>query len=159
MPKPLTVWITTNCGKFFKGWEYQTTWPASWEICMQVKKQLLKLDIDSPMDCREIKPVNPKGNQSWIFIYWKDWCWSWSSNTLATWCKEPTHWKRPCYWERLKAGGEEDDRGWGDWMASPTRWHEFEQDPGVGEGQRSLACCGPWGRKESDTTEQLNWKV
>ena len=45
-PKPLSVWITTNCGKFFKRWEYQTTWPASWEICMQVKKQQLKLDMD-----------------------------------------------------------------------------------------------------------------
>ena len=42
MPKPLTLWITTNCGKFFKRWEYQTTWPASWEICMQVKKQQLE---------------------------------------------------------------------------------------------------------------------
>ena len=42
-PKPLTVWITTNCGKFFKRWEYQTTWPASWEVCMQVKRQQLKL--------------------------------------------------------------------------------------------------------------------
>ena len=46
MPKPLTVWITTNCGKFWKRWEYQTTWPASWEICMQVKKQLLELDVE-----------------------------------------------------------------------------------------------------------------
>ena len=45
MPKPLTVWITINCGKFFKRWEYQTTWPASWETCMQVKKQLLELDM------------------------------------------------------------------------------------------------------------------
>ena len=44
MPKPLTVWITTNCGKFFKRWEYQTTWCTSWEICMQVKKQQLELD-------------------------------------------------------------------------------------------------------------------
>ena len=44
MPKSLTVWITTNYGKFFKRWEYQTTWPASWEICMQVKKQQLELD-------------------------------------------------------------------------------------------------------------------
>ena len=44
--KPLTVWITTNCGKFFKRWEYQTTWPASWEICMQVRKQQLELDMD-----------------------------------------------------------------------------------------------------------------
>ena len=46
MPKTLTVWITTNCGKFFKRWEYQTTWPASWEICTQVKKQQLKLDME-----------------------------------------------------------------------------------------------------------------
>ena len=45
MPKPLTVWITTNCGKFWKKWEYQTTWPASWEICMQVRKQQLELDM------------------------------------------------------------------------------------------------------------------
>ena len=45
-PKPLTVWITTNCGKFFKRWEYQTTWLASWEICMQIKKQQLEPDIE-----------------------------------------------------------------------------------------------------------------
>ena len=54
-------------------------------------------------------------------IHWKDWCWSWNSNTLATWCEEPIHWKRPWYWERLKAGGEGDNRGDG-WMASLTRW-------------------------------------
>ena len=46
MPKPLTVWITANCGKFFKRWEYQTTWPASWEICVQAKKQQLELDME-----------------------------------------------------------------------------------------------------------------
>ena len=46
MPKPLTVWITINCGKFWKIWEYQTTWPASWEICMQVRKQQLELDME-----------------------------------------------------------------------------------------------------------------
>ena len=46
MPKSLTVWITTNCGKFFKRWEYHTPWPASWEICMQVKKQQLELDME-----------------------------------------------------------------------------------------------------------------
>ena len=53
-------------------------------------------------------------------IHWKDWCWS--SNTLATWCEEPTRWKRPWCWERLKAGGEGDDRGQDGWMASPTQW-------------------------------------
>ena len=46
MPKPLTVWITINCGKFGKRWEYQTTWPASWEICMQARKQQLELDVE-----------------------------------------------------------------------------------------------------------------
>ena len=55
-------------------------------------------------------------------IHWKDWCWSWSSNILATWCKELTHWKRLWCWERLKAGEEGDNRGWDGWMASPTRW-------------------------------------
>ena len=55
-------------------------------------------------------------------VHWKDWCWSWSSNTLATWCEELTHWKRPWCWERLRAGGEGDDRGWDGWMASPTQW-------------------------------------
>ena len=49
MPKSLTVWITTNCGKFWKKWEYQTTWPASWEICMQVKKQELELNMNSKL--------------------------------------------------------------------------------------------------------------
>ena len=57
-----------------------------------------------------------------LYIYCKDWCWSWNSNTLATWCEELTHWKRPWCWEGLEAGGEGDDRGWDGWMASPTQW-------------------------------------
>ena len=52
----------------------------------------------------------------------KDWCWRWSSSPLATWWEEPTHWKRPWCWERLKAGGEGDDRGWDGWMASWSQW-------------------------------------
>ena len=52
----------------------------------------------------------------------KDWCWSWNCNTLATWCEELTHWKRPWCWEGLGARGEGDDRGWDGWMASLTRW-------------------------------------
>ena len=60
--------------------------------------------------------------ESVLGVHWKDWCWSWNSNTLATWCKELTYLKRPWCWERLKAGGEGDDRGWDDWMASPTQW-------------------------------------
>ena len=72
-----------------------------------------------PLDCKEIQPVHPKGDQSWMFIGRTDA--EAETNPLATWCKELTHWKRPWYWERLKAG-EGDDRGWDGWMASPTRW-------------------------------------
>ena len=53
-------------------------------------------------------------------IHWKDWCWT--SNTLATWYEEWIHWKGPWYWGRLRAGGEEDERGWNGWMASSTQW-------------------------------------
>ena len=61
-------------------------------------------------------------SRSVLGVHWKDWCWNWNSNTLATSCKELTHWKRPCCWEILGAGGEGDDRGWDGWMASLTRW-------------------------------------
>ena len=53
---------------------------------------------------------------------WKDWCWRWNSNTLATWCEELTHFKRPWCWERMSASGEGNDRGWDGWMASLTQW-------------------------------------
>ena len=92
---------------------------------------VLKQTLESPMDCKEMKPVHPKGNQSWIFI--GDWCWSWNSNILATWCEELIHLKRPWCWKRLKANGEEeinlknkkengDNRGWEGWVASPMWW-------------------------------------
>ena len=55
MPKPLTVWIIINCGKFWKRWEYQTTWPASWEICIQLKKQQLELDMEQQTDSKSGK--------------------------------------------------------------------------------------------------------
>ena len=94
------------------------------------------------------KPVRPKGNQSWISL--EDWCWSRSSNSLATWWEEPTHWKRSCCWERLKAGGDTNNRGWDGWVYHWLNGHEFEHTPGDSKGQGSLACCHPWDRKESD---------
>ena len=73
------------------------------------------------------------------------------------WCEKLTHWERLWCWERLKAG-EGDDGGWDGWIASLIQWtYEFEQFPDAGDGQGSLACCSPWGCKESDMTEQLNW--
>ena len=98
-------------------------------------------------------PTSPSYRKSVLNIHCKDWCWSWNSNTLATWCKELTLLKRPWCWERLKAGGEGDD---GDEMVGwhhQLDGHEFEQALVVGDGQRSLVCCSPWGRNESD----LEW--
>ena len=67
-------------------------------------------------------PTSPSWRRSVLGVHWKDWCWSWNSSTLATWCKELTHWKGPWCWEGLGAGGERDDRGWDGWMASLTQW-------------------------------------
>ena len=77
-------------------------------------------------------------------IHWKDWCWSWNANNLATWCEELTHWKRPwclAIWGQEKGMTEDEMVGWYHWLNG----HEFEQAPGVGDGQGSLVCCSPWG--------------
>ena len=76
---------------------------------------VLEKTLESPLDWKEIKPINPKGNQPWIFIRTD----AESSNTLATWCEESTHWKRPWCWERLTADGKGDNRGW-EWLESFT---------------------------------------
>ena len=119
---------------------------------------VLEKTLESPLDCKEIQLVHSKGNQFWMFI--------WRTDVeveipvlLVTWCEELTHLKRPGCWERLKAGGEGDDKGWDGWMASPTRWTNFEWTPGVDDGQGGLACCNSWGLKELDTTERLNWII
>ena len=89
-------------------------------------------------------------------VHWKFWCWSWNFNTLATWCKELTHLKRPWCWERLMVGGEGNNRGWDGWWHQRLNWHEFGWSPAVGDVQGGLACCSSWDRKELDTTEWLN---
>ena len=65
---------------------------------------------------------NKKKKYQLLSVHWKDWWWSWNSNTLATWCEELTHLKTPWCWERLRTGGEGDDRGRDGWTASPTQW-------------------------------------
>ena len=100
-------------------WEldYEESWvPKNWCFWTVV----LENTLESPLDCKEIQLVHPKWNQSWIFVGRTD-ADTKNSNTLATWCKL-THLKRLWCWERLKAGGEGDDRGWDGWMASPTWW-------------------------------------
>ena len=100
-------------------WEldHKAGWaPKNWYFWTVV----LEKTLESPLDCKEINHSILK--KSALNIHWKDWCWSWNSNTLATWYEELTHWKRPWCWERLKAGGKGGDRGWDGWMASPSQW-------------------------------------
>ena len=66
--------------------------------------------------------TSQSSKKSVLNIHGKDWCWSWSSSILASWHEELTNWKKPWCWERLKVGGEGDDRGWDGWKASPTQW-------------------------------------
>ena len=99
---------------------------------------------------KEIKTLN---------IHWKDWCWSWSSYVLATWWEEPTHWKRPWCWERLRAGREGSNRGWDGWMASPTRWTWVWVNSGSWwwTGRPSVLRFMGSKRVRHDWVTELNW--
>ena len=117
---------------------------------------VLEKTLKSPLDCKEIQPVSPRGNQSWIFIGRTD---SeaevpifWPPDTKSQWIgKDPDAEKN---WRQEEKGTTEDEMvGWHHWLNE----HEFRQTPGESEGQGSLACCSPWGYKELDTTEWLNW--
>ena len=117
---------------------------------------VLEKTLDSPLDCWEIQPVNPKGNQSWIYVGRTDV----EAEALILWSPDAKNWligKDPDAgkdWRQEDKGTTEDEMvGWHHWLDG----HEFEQAVGVGDGQGSLACCSPWGHKESDMTERLNW--
>ena len=108
-------------------------------------------------------PTSPSWRKSVLNINWKDWCWSWNSNTVATWCEELTHWKRPWCWERLRAGGK------GTAEVEMVGWHlqfdghEFEQTPGVSDGQGKLTYCTMTStlsyRVRQDWVTELNWRL
>ena len=111
---------------------------------------------ESLWNCKEIQPVHPKGNQSWIFIGRTD------AETLILWPPDAKNWllgKDPDAgrdWRQEEKGTTEDEMvGWHHWLNG----HVFGWTPGVGDGQGGLVCCGSWGHKESDTTEQLNWTM
>ena len=112
--------------------------------------------LEGPLGYKEIKPVNPKGNQSWIFIGRTDA----EAEAPVLWPPDVKSWligKDPDAgkdWRQEEKGTTEDEMvGWHHWLDG----HEFEQALGVGDGWGSLTCCNPWGHKESDTTEWLNW--
>ena len=97
--------------------------------------------------------------RSVLGVHWKDWCWNWNSNTLATWCEELTHWKRPCCWERFRAGGKGDNRGWDGWMASPTQWTWVWMDSGSWwwTGRPGMLQFMGLQRVGHDWANELNW--
>ena len=110
----------------------------------------------STLDCKEIQPVHPKGDQSWVFIGRTDA----EAETPVLWPPHAKSWligkdsdaRRDCRQEE-KGTTEDEMAGWHHWLNG----RESEWTPGVGDGQGGLACCDSWGRKESDTTERLNW--
>ena len=117
---------------------------------------VLEKTLESPLDCKEIQPLNPKGNQSWIFTGRTDA----EAEAPILWPPDAKNWligKDP---DAGKDGRQEEKGTTEDEMA---RWHhqldghEFEKALGVGDGQGILLLCSPWGHKESDMTEWLNW--
>ena len=137
-------------------WEldHKKSWaPKNWCFSSVV----LEKTLESPLDCKEIKPVNPKGNQSWIFTGRTDA----EAETPILWPPDVKNGLLPNDpnaredWGQEEKGTIEDELvRWHQWLDG----HEFEQAPGVGDGQGGLACCSLWGCKESDMTEWLNWK-
>ena len=116
--------------------------------------------LECPLDCKETKPVNPKGNQPWIFMGWT------ADETEAPilWPPDVKSWligKDPDAgkdWRQEQKGMAEDEMvGWHHWLHG----HEFEQAPGVGYGHRSLVCCSPWGsqRVRHNWVTELNWTI
>ena len=128
-------------------------WPLkNW--CFRIV--VLKKTLESPMNFKEIKPINPKGNRPWIFLGRTDA----EAEPLILRPPDSKNWligKDPDTgkdWRQEEKGATEHEIvGWHHWFNG----HEFEQAPGSGDGQGSLECCSPWGHKESDMTEWLDW--
>ena len=117
---------------------------------------VLEKTLKNSLDCKEIQPVHPKGNQFWIYIGRTDA----QAETPVLWPSDVKNWliwKDPDAgkdWRQEEKGTTEDEMvGWHHRLDG----HDFGQAPGTGDGQGSLACCGPWGCRESNMTEQLNW--
>ena len=129
------------------------SWTIKKNCCFWIV--VLEKTLESPLDYKEIKPVNPKGNHPWIFIG-REWCSSWRSDTLAAWCKEPTQWKRFWCWGQLKAKGEGGYRGRDGWMVSLTQWDMSLSKLWERVKDQGAWCAAVPGVSESDTTWQLN---
>ena len=155
--------ITANKGPFSQNYGFSSSQVRMWQLdhkedwvlknwCFWIV--VLGKTLKSPLDSKEIKPVNPKGNQSWIFIGSTDA----EAETPVLWPPEAKSWfirKDPNAVkteDKRRRGTEDEMVGW----HHPLNGYEFEQIPGDSEGQGSLACCSPWGCKECNMTEGLN---
>ena len=137
-------------------WMWELHYKESWALknrCFWTV--VLEKTLESPLECKEIQQVHPKGSQSWIVIGRTDA----EDETPILWPPDAKNWlteKDPDAgkdWRQEEKGLADDDMvGWYHQLDE----HEFEQAPGVGYGWGSLVCCSPWGRKESDMTERLN---
>ena len=135
------------------GLDYKESWALKnwcfWTV-------VLEKTLESPLDCKEIQPVHPKGDRSWVFIGRTDV----EAETPILWppyAKSWLIWKDPVAgkdWGQEEKGTTEDEMvGWHHWLNG----HGFGSTPGIGDGQGGLVCCSSWDHKESDTTEWLNW--
>ena len=131
----------------------EETWALkNWCFCTVV----LEKTLESSLDCKEIQPVHSKGYQSWVFFGRNDA----KAETPVLWPPDVKSWLTGKDSDAGRDWGQEEKGTKGDEMAG---WHhrldghEFEWTPGAGDGQGGLECCNSWGRKELDTTEQLNW--
>ena len=139
--------VTYGC----KSWTIESWAPKNW--CFWTV--MLEKTLESPLDCKEIQPVHPKGDQSWVFIGRTNV----EAETPILWSPDVKSWliwKDPDarkYWGQEKATTEDELVGWHHWLDG----HGFGWTLEVGDGQGGLARCSSWGHKESDTTERLNW--
>ena len=137
-------------------WMWELDYKEGWVLKNWCFWTVVQKTLESPMDCKEIQQVHPKGDQSWLFIGRTDV----EAETPIFWppdAKSWLIWKDPDAgkdWGQAEKGMTEDEMaGW----HHQLNGHEFGWTPGVGDGQGGLVCCGSWGHKESDMTEQLNW--
>ena len=136
-------------------WIWELDYKESWALKNWCFWTVLLKTLESPLDCKEIQPVNPKGNKSWIFIVRTD------AEAETPVLSPPDGKNCPTgedsdagkNWNQEKVMTENEMVGWHHRLDG----HEFEQALGAGDGQGGLVCCSPWGHKESDTIEQLNW--
>ena len=133
--------------------DYKESWaPKNWCFWSVV----LEKTLESPLDCKEIQPVHPEGDQSWVFVGRTDA----KAETAILWPPDAKSWligkepdaRRDC-WQEVKGMTQDEMAEWHHWLNG----HEFEWTLGVGDGHGGLACCDSWCCKESETTEQLNW--